>query len=103
MFVVGKLSGFKFDSSSLRQKRNFRHTPIVPAILGFSMFHLLEKRISQAIASRIQSLYGIETAVQIEQPKQSSFGELAVPAAFQLARQLKKPPKAIAAPMPLHC
>ena len=61
------------------------------------MFHLLEKRISQAIASRIQSLYGIETAVQIEQPKQSSFGELALPAAFQLARQLKKAPKAIAA------
>jgi arginyl-tRNA synthetase len=60
------------------------------------MFHLLEKRISQAIASRIQSLYGIETTVQIEQPKQSSFGELAVPAAFQLARQLKKAPKAIA-------
>jgi arginyl-tRNA synthetase len=60
------------------------------------MFHLLEKRISKAIASRIQSLYGIETAVQIEQPKQSSFGELAVPAAFQLARQLKKAPKAIA-------
>ena len=61
------------------------------------MFHLLEKRISQAIAARIQSLYGIETAVQIEQPKQSSFGELALPAAFQLARQLKKAPKAIAA------
>jgi arginyl-tRNA synthetase len=61
------------------------------------MFHLLEKRISEAIASRIQSLYGVETAVQIEQPKQSSFGELALPAAFQLARQLKKAPKAIAA------
>src|ERR1700680_3535608 len=79
------------------QEGNFRHTSIVPAILGFSMFHLLEKRISQAIASRIQSLYGIETAVQIEQPKQTSFGELALPAAFQLARQLKKAPKAIAA------
>ncbi|MGA3189837.1 MAG: arginine--tRNA ligase [Bryobacteraceae bacterium] len=61
------------------------------------MFHLLEKRIASAISSRIQSLYGIETAVQIEQPKQSSFGELALPAAFQLARQLKKAPKAIAA------
>src|SRR2546425_12804350 len=33
---------------------------------------------------------------QTEQPKQSSFGEIAVPAAFQLARQLKKPPKVIA-------
>ncbi len=61
------------------------------------MFHLLEKRIASAISARIQSLYGIETPVQIEQPKQSSFGELAVPAAFQLARQLKKAPKAIAA------
>src|SRR5258708_14820935 len=61
------------------------------------MFHLLEKRIASAISARIQSLYGIETTVQIEQPKQSSFGELALPAAFQLARQLKKVPKTIAA------
>src|ERR1700691_3993760 len=60
------------------------------------MFLILEKRIADAISSRIRSLYGIETTVQIEQPKQSSFGELALPAAFQLARQLKKPPKAIA-------
>ncbi|MEJ7605511.1 MAG: hypothetical protein WKF37_04435 [Bryobacteraceae bacterium] len=35
--------------------------------------------------------------VTVEQPKQSSFGELALPVAFQLARQLKKAPKAIAA------
>lgn len=61
------------------------------------MFPILEKRISSAISARIQSLYGIETLVQIEQPKQSSFGEMALPAAFQLARQLKKSPKAIAA------
>jgi arginyl-tRNA synthetase len=61
------------------------------------MFHILEKRIAEAISARIQSLYCIEAAVQIEQPKQSSFGELALPAAFQLARQLKKAPKAIAA------
>src|SRR5437879_2052321 len=60
------------------------------------MFHLLEKRIAEEFASRIQALYGIQAPVQTEQPKQSSFGELAVPAAFQLARQLKKPPKAIA-------
>jgi len=61
------------------------------------MFHLLEKRIADAISARIQTLYGVETPVQIEQPKQSSFGELALPAAFQLARRLKKAPKAIAA------
>ena len=60
------------------------------------MFHLLEKRIGEAFASRIEALYGVKGATQTEQPKQSSFGEIAVPAAFQLARQLRKAPKAIA-------
>ena len=60
------------------------------------MFHVLEKRIAGAIASRIRVLYGIETPVQTEQPKLSSFGEIALPAAFQLARELKKAPRAIA-------
>ncbi len=60
------------------------------------MFHVLEKRIAAALGSRIQELYGIGTLVQTEQPKQASFGEIAVPAAFQLARELKKAPRAIA-------
>ncbi|HEY7334227.1 MAG TPA: arginine--tRNA ligase [Bryobacteraceae bacterium] len=60
------------------------------------MFHLLEKRIAEAFAARIGELYGTQAAVQTEQPKQSSFGEIALPAAFQLARQLKKAPRAIA-------
>ncbi len=60
------------------------------------MFHLLEKRIADAFATRLQTLYGLSLPVQTEQPKQASFGEIAVPAAFQLARQLKKPPRAIA-------
>src|SRR6266478_5154888 len=60
------------------------------------MFHLLEKRIAEAIATRIEALYGVAGMTQTEQPKQSSFGEIAMPAAFQLARQLKKAPKAIA-------
>src|SRR5215471_4714178 len=60
------------------------------------MFHLLEKRIAEVFASRIQALYGPHIAVQTEQPKQSSFGEIALPAAFQLARQLKKAPRVIA-------
>ncbi len=36
-------------------------------------------------------------AVAVEQPKQSDFGELAIPAAFQLAKLLKQAPKKIAA------
>src|SRR5215469_8354084 len=61
------------------------------------MFRLLEERVAQAFSVRIQTLYGVSVPVQTEQPKQSSFGEIALPAAFQLARQLKKAPKAIAA------
>jgi arginyl-tRNA synthetase len=60
------------------------------------MFHLLEKRIGEAFATRIEKLYQVTAPVQTEQPKQTSFGEFAVPAAFQLARQLKKAPRAIA-------
>ncbi len=66
----------------------------------FFMFHFLEKRIAEAFAAKIHELYGVDGpvqgTVQTEQPKQASFGEIAVPAAFQLARQLKKAPKAIA-------
>ncbi len=61
------------------------------------MFNTIEKRIAAAFASRIEALYDVTGPVQTEQPKQSSFGEIAVPAAFQLARQLKKAPKVIAA------
>src|SRR5271154_4239439 len=60
------------------------------------MFHVLEIRIAQAFAARTRLLYDSTSPVQTEQPKQSSFGEIAVPAALQLARQLKKAPKAIA-------
>ncbi|MGA2214895.1 MAG: arginine--tRNA ligase, partial [Bryobacteraceae bacterium] len=41
--------------------------------------------------------YGVEGAGAREQPKQPSFGELAIPVAFHLARQLKQAPRAIAA------
>ena len=62
----------------------------------FFMFHLLEKRIADAFAAKISALYGVNDPVSTEQPKQASFGEIAVPAAFQLARPLRKAPKAIA-------
>jgi len=60
------------------------------------MFHLLEKQVQRAFHDHIQARYGIDLAVAVEQPKQSDFGELAVPAAFQLAKQLKQAPRKIA-------
>jgi len=61
------------------------------------VFHLLEKRVQEAFHQHIQARYGIDLQIAIEQPKQAEFGEIAVPAAFQLARQLKQAPKKIAA------
>ncbi|HLJ13819.1 MAG TPA: arginine--tRNA ligase [Bryobacteraceae bacterium] len=61
------------------------------------MFHQQEKRIAEAIAAHVEARYGTGIPVTLEQPKQASFGELAVPVAFQLARRLKQAPKAIAA------
>ena len=60
------------------------------------MFHFIEKNISARVAGFVRAKYGIETAGALEQPKQSSFGELAIPVAFHLARQLKQAPRAIA-------
>ncbi|MGA2595502.1 MAG: arginine--tRNA ligase [Bryobacteraceae bacterium] len=60
------------------------------------MFNTIEKNISQRIAAHVREQYGAEVPVMLEQPKQPSFGELAIPVAFQLARQLKQSPKAIA-------
>jgi arginyl-tRNA synthetase len=61
------------------------------------VFHSIEKQVASAFRAHIQARYGVDLAVTIEQPRQSDFGEIAVPAAFQLARQLRQAPKKIAA------
>lgn len=60
------------------------------------MFHIIEKQIQRIVSDHLAARYGETMAVAVESPKQSSFGELALPAAFQLARALKKAPRAIA-------
>lgn len=60
------------------------------------MFTQLEAAVSRALASYLSEKYGLSATVVTEQPKDPSFGELALPAAFALARQLRKAPKAIA-------
>jgi arginyl-tRNA synthetase len=60
------------------------------------VFHSIEKQVASAIRAHILIRYGVELAVGIEQPRQSEFGEIAVPAAFQLAKQLRQAPKKIA-------
>ena len=60
------------------------------------MFHLLEQQILLHISAYVRTHYGVDVPVLLEQPKQSSFGEFALPLAFQLAKQLRKAPKQIA-------
>ncbi len=61
------------------------------------MFHRLEKQIHAAFRDRLRAQFGVAADFALEQPRQPSFGEIAVPIAFQLAKSLKQPPKKIAA------
>ena len=61
------------------------------------MFHSIEKRVSSAFHAHIQIRYGLDLPSGVEQPRQSDFGEMAVPSAFQLAKELRRAPRQIAA------
>ncbi len=63
---------------------------------GISVFHSIEQLLQDSVAAHLRSRYGFEGPVAVESPKQPEFGEFALPVAFQLARQLKRPPKTIA-------
>jgi len=61
------------------------------------VFLALEQRVREAFDSHIRQAYGLEIPILVEQPRQPEFGELALPIAFSLAKQLQKPPRKIAA------
>jgi arginyl-tRNA synthetase len=61
------------------------------------MFHSIQQHVSSAFRAHILVRYGLDLAVAVEQPRQSDFGEMAVPVAFQLAKQLRQAPRKIAA------
>ncbi len=60
------------------------------------MFQDIGEKLAAVFEQQLKAKFGIEAKIALEQPKQSSFGELAIPIAFQLARQLKRAPKQIA-------
>lgn len=61
-----------------------------------SVFEEIEERLSAAVENQLAARFQLNVKVALEQPKQSAFGELAIPVAFQLARQLRRPPRQIA-------
>ena len=60
------------------------------------MFHYVEKQIFSRVVSFVGGRWELSVPTMLEAPKQSSFGELAIPVAFHLARQLKRAPVSIA-------
>ncbi|MEZ5395254.1 MAG: arginine--tRNA ligase [Bryobacterales bacterium] len=60
------------------------------------MFLTLEQRLRDAVAAHIRARYDLDVPVVVESPKQSSFGELALPVSFSLAKTLKRAPRQIA-------
>src|SRR5438093_11101953 len=58
----------------------------------------LQRRIHDAIAGAVRDRFGISDvpAFTVEVPPNLTLGDLAVPVAFQLARTLRKAPRAIA-------
>jgi arginyl-tRNA synthetase len=60
------------------------------------VFHNLEKQVHAAFRDSLRARFGVEADFALERPRQASFGEIAVPVAFQLAKSLKQPPRNIA-------
>ena len=60
------------------------------------MYRTWTERLRAALAKYIRDAYGVELAVVLERPPQIEMGEAASPVCFELAKRLKKAPRAIA-------
>ena len=61
------------------------------------MYKTLQERVQRRMSEVLKERYGIElTSFAVELPPKIEFGEMALPLAFELARRLKKAPRAIA-------
>ena len=61
------------------------------------MYRHLQHRLTQQIRDFLRNNYGLELPrIVIEQPPRVDLGEYALPLAFELAKQLRKPPRKIA-------
>ena len=61
------------------------------------MYRILQQRIQRQIEGLLTERYGVVLAnLAVELPPKIEFGEMALPVAFELAKRLKKAPRAIA-------
>ncbi len=59
------------------------------------MLQRFRQELVTAVAARIREIWGVEHQPVVEIPPRRELGDLAFPAALHLARELKKPPRAI--------
>ena len=60
------------------------------------MYLTLIRCLREALAAHIREKYGVDIPVVLERPPKLELGEAASPVCFELAKRLKKPPRAIA-------
>ena len=60
------------------------------------MYLTLIQRLRDALAAHISQVYGVEIPITLERPPKLELGEAASPVCFELAKRLKKAPRAIA-------
>ena len=60
------------------------------------MYKAIENRVRRALRHHIHERYKTDVPVLTERPPKLSMGELASPVCFELAKRLKKPPRALA-------
>ena len=60
------------------------------------MYLTLIRRLREALAAHIREKYGVDIPVVLERPPKLELGEAASPVCFELAKRLKKAPRAIA-------
>jgi len=60
------------------------------------VYKTIEEQIREALAGHIRERYQVEVPVVTERPPRLAMGEVASPVCFELAKRLKKPPRALA-------
>ena len=61
------------------------------------MYRILQQQLQAEIVALVKDRYQVElTGLSVELPPKIEFGEMALPIAFELAKRLKKAPRAIA-------
>jgi arginyl-tRNA synthetase len=57
---------------------------------------LLEQQLRSTVARHLRETYGLEPALIVELPPRPELGEFALPVCFELAKTLRRPPRALA-------